>query len=156
MSISAPRAAAVRRLRSETRLRAQLPIRTAGCAQRIKSRRTARGFPIYRTIGQAARRGQVLSLRTTGKQVIIGENTNFRLVCRGRIYASRAVCPLYRNIGAIATGGIYAAPTDDPQYCHCRKIAGGALPCPCALHYCPEICALICDSAFFSSRLTCA
>ena len=35
----------------------------------------------------------------------------FRQVCRGRIYASRAVYPLYRIIGTAAAGGIYAAPT---------------------------------------------
>ncbi len=35
----------------------------------------------------------------------------FRQVCRGRIYASRAVYPLYRMIGTAAAGGIYAAPT---------------------------------------------
>ena len=39
------------------------------------------------------------------------QNVCFRQVCRGRIYASRAVYPLYRNIRAVATGGIYAAPT---------------------------------------------
>ena len=36
----------------------------------------------------------------------------FWQVCRGRIYASRAVCLLGRIIGVAATGGIYAAPTD--------------------------------------------
>ena len=36
----------------------------------------------------------------------------FRQVCRGRIVASRAVCPLNRIDGVIAAGGIYAAPTD--------------------------------------------
>ena len=35
----------------------------------------------------------------------------FRQVCRGCIYASRAVSPLYRMIGTAAAGGIYAAPT---------------------------------------------
>ena len=35
----------------------------------------------------------------------------FRQVCRGRIYASRAVSQLYRIIGTAAAGGIYAAPT---------------------------------------------
>ena len=66
------------------------------------------------------------------------ENANFRQVCRGRIYASRAVCPLNRIDGVIATGGIYAAPTEYPQYCNCRNIAGGAfslnVPAPRALH----------------------
>ena len=38
----------------------------------------------------------------------------FRQVCRGRIYASRAVYPLYRIIGTAAAGGIYAAPTSQP------------------------------------------
>mgnify|MGYP004504904213 CR=1 FL=1 len=38
----------------------------------------------------------------------------FRQVCRGRIYASRAVYPLYRMIGTAAAGGIYAAPTSQP------------------------------------------
>ena len=38
----------------------------------------------------------------------------FRQVCRGRIYASRAVYPLYRIIGTSAAGGIYAAPTSQP------------------------------------------
>ena len=38
----------------------------------------------------------------------------FRQVCRGRIYASRAVSPLYRIIGTAAAGGIYAAPTRQP------------------------------------------
>ena len=40
-----------------------------------------------------------------------GSIANLRQVCRGRIDASRAVCPLYRIIGVAATGGIYAAPT---------------------------------------------
>ena len=38
----------------------------------------------------------------------------FWQVCRGRIYASRAVYPLYRIIGTAAAGGIYAAPTSQP------------------------------------------
>ena len=42
------------------------------------------------------------------------ENTNFRQVCRERIYASRAVCPVGCINGMIATGGIYAAPTSQP------------------------------------------
>ena len=37
-----------------------------------------------------------------------------RMVCRGRIYASRAGYPLYRMIGTAAAGGIYAAPTSQP------------------------------------------
>ena len=37
---------------------------------------------------------------------------NSRQVCRGRIYASRAVYPSNRIAGMAATGGIYAAPTD--------------------------------------------
>ena len=43
-----------------------------------------------------------------------GQSTYFRQVCRGRIYASRGVCPIYHNIRAAATGGIYAAPTEYP------------------------------------------
>ena len=43
-----------------------------------------------------------------------GAIANFRSVCRGRIDASRAVYPLCRNVRVIATGGIYAAPTDEP------------------------------------------
>ena len=42
------------------------------------------------------------------------ESANFRQVCRGRIYASRAVYPLGRFTGLAATGGIYAAPTSQP------------------------------------------
>ena len=38
----------------------------------------------------------------------------FRQVCRERIYASRAVYPLYRMIVTAAAGGIYAAPTSQP------------------------------------------
>ena len=49
----------------------------------------------------------------------------FRQVCRGRIDASRAVLPIYRNIRAAATGGIVAVPTNDPQNCHHRKTRGG-------------------------------
>ena len=45
---------------------------------------------------------------------INGTIANLRLVCRGRIYASRAIFPIYRNIRAAATGGIYAAPTSQP------------------------------------------
>ena len=37
-----------------------------------------------------------------------------RLVCRGRIVASRAVYPLYRMIGTAAAGGIVAVPTSQP------------------------------------------
>ena len=40
------------------------------------------------------------------------QSTRLRQVCRGRIVASRAVYPVVRNIRAVATGGIYAAPTD--------------------------------------------
>ncbi len=43
-----------------------------------------------------------------------GTIANFRQVCRGRIYASRAVYPLYRIIGTVATGGIIAVPTSQP------------------------------------------
>ena len=38
----------------------------------------------------------------------------FRQVCRGRIYASRAVLPLGRFVGRAATGGIVAVPTNNP------------------------------------------
>ena len=38
----------------------------------------------------------------------------FRQVCRGRIYASRAVYPLYRMIVTAAAGGIVAVPTSQP------------------------------------------
>ena len=72
------------------------------------------GLPVRLHCRKAVRRGQDPSLQTTGRQGIIGENANFRQVCRGRIYASRGVCPLYRIIGAAATGGIYAAPTNQP------------------------------------------
>ena len=46
------------------------------------------------------------------RQGIIGENANFRQVCRGRIYASRAVSPVGCIARMVATGGIYAAPTN--------------------------------------------
>ena len=49
------------------------------------------------------------------------QNACFRQVCRGRIYASRAVYPLGCIAGVAATGGIYAAPTEYPQYCTTRK-----------------------------------
>ena len=39
---------------------------------------------------------------------------SFRDIRRGRIYASRAVCPLGCIVGTAATGGIYAAPTEYP------------------------------------------
>ena len=42
------------------------------------------------------------------------QSIHFRQVCRGRIYASRAVCPIGSITGLAATGGIYAAPTDYP------------------------------------------
>ena len=45
----------------------------------------------------------------------------FRQVCRGRIDASRAVLPLYRNIRAVATGGIYAAPTNNRKSSNYRQ-----------------------------------
>ena len=51
--------------------RVSWPRRTAGCAQRIKSRRTARYFPLQRTIGNAARNGQDRSLQTSRKYAII-------------------------------------------------------------------------------------
>ena len=69
-------------------------------------------FPIHRAIGKAVRRGQDPSLQIAERYVIIGENANFRQVCRGRIDASRAVFPIVRNIRAVATGGIVAVPTD--------------------------------------------
>ena len=73
-----------------------------------------RGLPGSLRFRKAVRRGQDPSLQITRRQGIIGKNANFRQVCRGRIYAPRGVCPLYRNIRAVATGGIYAAPTDLP------------------------------------------
>ena len=45
----------------------------------------------------------------------------FRQVCRGRIDASRAVLPIYRNIRAAATGGIYAAPTNNRKSSNYRQ-----------------------------------
>ena len=39
------------------------------------------------------------------------QNACSRRVCRGRIYASRGVYPIYRITGAVATGGIVAVPT---------------------------------------------
>ena len=45
---------------------------------------------------------------------------------------ARAVYPLCRIIGTAATGGIYAAPTNDPLGCCNRKVAGGACPAPTA------------------------
>ena len=72
------------------------------------------GLPGSLRFRKAVRRGQDPSLQITRRQGIIGKNANFRQVCRGRIYAPRGVCPLYRNIRAVATGGIYAAPTDLP------------------------------------------
>ena len=57
---------------------------------------------------------------------------NYRQVCRGRIYASRAVYPLCCAVGMAATGGMYAAPTNDPLCCCNRKTAGGAYPAPTA------------------------
>ena len=44
----------------------------------------------------------------------IGDIESSRQVCRGRIVASRAVYPLCCIAGTAATGGIYAAPTDQP------------------------------------------
>ena len=43
-----------------------------------------------------------------------GGNANYRQVCRGRIYASRAIYSVSRFAGSSATGGIYAAPTSQP------------------------------------------
>ena len=56
----------------------------------------------------------------------------FRQVCRGRINASRGVCPLVRIAGMIATGGLSAAPTDDPLYLFNYTVAGGAYTAPIA------------------------
>ena len=53
-------------------------------------------------------------MRTRTVKKLHGAIANFRQVCRGRIYASRAVYPLYRMIGTAAAGGIYAAPTSQP------------------------------------------
>ena len=58
------------------------------------------------------------------------QGAHFRQVCRGRIHASRAVYPIHRNIRVAATGGIYAAPTNDPLNCYHCKTAGGACPAP--------------------------
>ena len=49
-------------------------------------------------------------IQTVGK--LTGKIANFRQVCRGRIYASRAVFSLDCIAGVAATGGIYAAPTN--------------------------------------------
>ena len=58
------------------------------------------------------------------------ENADFRQVCRGRIYASRGVYPLYRITGAAATGGIYAAPTKQPVKLSSPQNRGRGLPRP--------------------------
>ena len=69
-------------------------------------------------------------------QKLNGNIANFRLVCRGRIYASRAVCPLGRIARIAATGGIYAAPTEHPLCCCCCEAARrGQDP---SLHYYPK------------------
>ena len=62
-----------------------------------------------------------------------------RQVCRGRIYASRAVYPLYRIIGVIATGGLYAAPTNQPVIFIIRFDRGRGIPRPyrATYFYCP-------------------
>ena len=55
------------------------------------------------------------SLRTTGRQVVIGgKNRLFPAGCRGRIVASSADYPLGCVVGVAAAGGIYAAPTEYP------------------------------------------
>ena len=58
------------------------------------------------------------------------QGNHFRQVCRGRINASRGVCPLHRFVGMAAAGGMYAAPTEYPQNCHYGKTAGGVCPAP--------------------------
>ena len=55
---------------------------------------------------------------------------SFRDIRRGRIYASRAVCPLGCIVGTAATGGIYAAPTEYPLCSLYHAVAGGACPAP--------------------------
>ena len=52
------------------------------------------------------------------------QSTYFRQVCRGRIHASRAVCPLGYVVGTAATGGIYAAPTSCGEVIQSRNVAG--------------------------------
>ena len=51
---------------------------------------------------------------------------------------ARAVYPLRRIIGTAATGGIYAAPTNDPLGCCNRKVAGGACLAPTAQCFLPR------------------
>ena len=67
---------------------------------------------------------------------MIGGNANLRRVCRGRINASRAVCPLHCIIGAAAAGGIYAAPTNRPVRLFTAVKRRGQDP---SLHYQPII-----------------
>ena len=59
------------------------------------------------------------------------ENADFRQVCRGRIVASRAIFPIYRNIRVAATGGIYAAPTKQPAIFIIIYGRGRGVPPPC-------------------------
>ena len=87
------------------------PIRTSGRAQRIQSRRMARGFLIALCFWRGSKEGSrplPTNNRMTGGY---RQSTLFRQVCRGRIYASRAVFPLGCIFGMAATGGIYVAPT---------------------------------------------
>ena len=67
----------------------------------------------------------------------------FRQVCRGRIYASRAVYPLYRMIGTAAAGGIYAAPTSQPILFILVYSRGRGMPRPYSLPPSPS-----CEGAF--------
>ena len=90
------------------------PIRFASPQNRGRGiSRPYRAMYFHRPVGRGV-------LRLPQNFAMIG---NFRQVCRGRIYASRAVCPLGRFTGLAATGGIYAAPTVYPLYCCCRKTA---------------------------------
>ena len=49
------------------------------------------------------------------------QSTRLRQVCRGRIVASREGYPVGCIVRMVATGGIYAAPTEYPSYCNRRK-----------------------------------
>ena len=51
------------------------------------------------------------------------QSTRLRQVCKGRIVASRGGYPVGCIVRMAATGGIYAAPTEYPSYCNCRKLA---------------------------------
>ena len=67
-------------------------------------------------------RGMPRPYKQPGGKQLYRQSTRLWQVCRGRIVASRGGYPVGCIVRMVAMGCIYAAPTEYPSYCNCRKV----------------------------------